>query len=181
MWALHFKIERGNEMRKRIILLSAIFAGIFCGNTFAASSPTIGIVDVKAVFASSTAVQTEKTKLQAAFSVKHDKLLAMQKTLNDMMDQYKRNESVMSTSQKQQLQTQIVAQQNKLYQLGQMYAQQADAAQDQAMQNFVVNLQNATAKVAQASSLSLVLPKSGVIYSTQGEDITSAVEKAINS
>ncbi|OGT30148.1 MAG: hypothetical protein A3E87_10585 [Gammaproteobacteria bacterium RIFCSPHIGHO2_12_FULL_35_23] len=165
-------------MKKRVIVISSLVLGLLCGCSLADS---IGIVDVKAVFASSNAVQAQRTKLQADFSAKHQKLVDMQKTLEGLIDQYKRNETVMSASQKQQLQTQISAQQNQIYQLGQMYAQQAEAAQDQAMQVFLTNLQAATAKVAQAKNLTLVLPASTIIYSTQTDDITAAVEKQINS
>ncbi len=168
-------------MKIRYLIASAVAACVLTTGAYAATQSSIGVVDVKAVFANAKSVLADKTKLRAEFKSKHEKLVADKKSLDNLMAKYKRNQSVMNKSDKQKMQTQIVAQQTKIFHLSQLYAQQADQAQAKAMQTFVGELEVAAKKVAKAKHLTLVLPNTSVIYSSSTNDVTSAVEKAINA
>ena len=166
-------------MNKRLAVLTAVAASLVCGSVLAAGQGSIGVVNVKSLFESSASVKAEKTKLQNEFKGKRDSLAAEQKSVQAMMAKYKKNESVMNADQKKKMQTEIIARQTKIGHQGELYAQQADAAQGKAMQSFLGKLKAAAAKVAAEKHLSLVLANADVIYSAKDVDITTDVASSL--
>jgi len=165
-------------MRK---LLLAVVLGVSSASVLAATSmPSVGVVDVQKVFADSSMVKTQKNQLEASVKQKQAALKSDQARLGKLVDQYKRNQTVMSKSEKQKLQTQVTALQSQIYQKSQLYSQQLQNAQAVAMKSFLGKLESATQQVAEQKHLTLVLPKTGVIYASSGYDVTNAVESALN-
>lgn len=162
-----------------IATLSALSLALATGSAVAASMQ-VGVVNVKQIFNSSPRVASQKQKLTSEFRGKQQQLKKSQQDLQKMIAKYKRNASVMNAAQKQQMQTQIAAQQAKVVQMSRQFQMQAMQAQEHAMKGFATKLQGAVSTVAKKHDLQLVLPKNAVIYSAGTLDITKQVEIAFN-
>lgn len=161
------------------IILSAV-TGLALMVSTAYADVAIGVVNVEKIFNDLPSVQSQKTKMQADYKNKSAQLQTEQDKLQKLVDQYKKNEAVMTQSQKQDLQTQIGAQQNKIMQMQQMFTQQSQDAQGQAMQQFIAKLQAAATQVAKSKHLTLVLPLTSAVYADNSLDITADVEKVMH-
>lgn len=162
---------------KKVIL--AAVTGLALAASTAYADVSIGVVNVEKIFNDLPSVQAQKAKMQADYKQKSAQLQTEQDKLQKLVDQYKKNEAVMTQSQKQDLQTQINTEQNKLMQMQQLFSQQSQDAQGQAMQTFISKLQAATAQVAKGKHLNLVVPFTSAIYSDNSLDITPDVEKVM--
>ena len=165
-------------MKKCLLVIGLVAAGLV-GNAAFANPANVGVVNVEKIFGDSALVKKQKVQLQADFKAKQQRLQASQAQLKALVDKYQRNKTVMNDTQKKQMETQINAQQSNLMQMEQSFSQQANQAQQQAMQQFLGQLQTATQKVAQAKHLDMVLPNTGVIYSSANLDVTKDVEAAM--
>lgn len=166
-------------MKKIIIGIATGLSLTASAACFADSATAIGVVNVQQIFSHSAKMNQSKKHLQAVFNKKQATLKTEEKKLQQMMDNYKKNSSVMSKSQLESLKTKIAKQQGKLYQLQQTYAKQADMAQNKVMHSFIQSLQSAAAKVAKEKHLTAILPSSSVIYSDPSLDETSAIQKEL--
>jgi outer membrane protein len=165
-------------MKTKAKLAAAIVTGLVAGSVLASTS--VGVVNVEKVLDGSKSVQATKKKLQAEFKTKHEHLQVEQQSLETLMNNYKRNESVMSKTELKKMQKKIGAQQERLFKLGQLYAGQAEKAQAKVMKSFMTSFKSAAAAVAKQDKLSLVIPSATVIYSADSMNITKAVITQIN-
>ena len=103
----------------------------------------------------------------------------MEESLKQDMEKFKRDNAVMSASQKKDLEKKIVSAQQLFERQGQQYQQELSTAHNEAMENFYNKVRAAIKKVAEAQQYDLILQKDAAPYSADKLDVTVAVLKSI--
>jgi Skp family chaperone for outer membrane proteins len=139
------------------------------------ATPKIGVIELGEVLKADPQMQALKTKLEAQFKPRIDKMTALQTTLKADTDKMSRNGSVMSAADKTALNDKISREQRDLARLQQDYFQDAKTAQNEAMSTVLKRIDAVVAKVAKAQNLDLIFQRENVAYHSQRVDITQAV------
>ncbi len=139
------------------------------------TSPKIGVIELGQVLKADPQMQALKTKLEAQFKPRIDKMTALQATLKADNDKLARNGSVMSAADKTALNDKIAKEQRDLNRMQQDYFQDAKTAQNEAMSKVLKRIDDIVAKVAKAQNLDLIFQRENVAYHSQRVDITQAV------
>lgn len=170
----------GEIMRHRILVSLCAAAGLLVSMEAFAAGNQIGVVDVQQIFASSPSVQAQKNQLEQDFKGKKAEMDAAEAQVTDLTNKYKKNASVMTQAEKQQMQMQIAQQQSKLMTMSSRFEQDSSNAQQAAMEKFLERVKTATATVAQKEGLILVVPAGSIVWSAPSLDITKDVETEFN-
>lgn len=139
------------------------------------TAPKIGVIELGEVLKADPQMQALKTKLEAQFKPRIDKMTALQTTLKADTDKMSRNGSVMSAADKTALNDKITKEQRDLARMQQDYFQDAKTAQNEAMSTVLKRIDAIVAKVAKAQNLDLIFQRENVAYHSQRVDITQAV------
>lgn len=139
----------------------------------------LGVIDVRQVVQQAPQVQSIKDKMEKQFKPRQEKLMALQKSLQQNTQKLERDSAVMSSSQKQQLQETIIKQKRDLERQGQDYQQDLNMAQNQEMQKFFAKVNAVVKKIAEKDGYDVVLQKDGVPYANAKVDITKQVIDAL--
>lgn len=145
-----------------------------------ADDAKIAVVDLQKIMQTSNQMKTIQQKLEKEFKPRRDKLLAMENELKKDMENFKRDSTIMSQSQKKELEKKIVAAQQKFEREGQQYQQELSTAHNEAMEELYTKIRKSISKVAEASKYDLVLQKDAAPFNTAKLDITDRVIKDIN-
>lgn len=159
------------------ILISLILS-VVSFNVFA--DMKIGIVDLQKIMQTSNQMKTIQQKLEKDFKPRRDKLVAMEEGLKQDMDKFKRDGSVMSESQKKDLEKKILTTQQTFEREGQQYQQELSAAHNEAMEDLYGKIRKAIAKVAETDKYEVVLQKDAAPFSSPNLEITDSVIKQIS-
>lgn len=160
-----------------ILISSAAIA--FLAPVAMAGDLKIGVVDLHAVLEKSSQAKLISKQLETKFKPRQQKLFALQKELKANVAKMRRDASVMSVTQKTQLQEKITREQRELEQSGSNYQQDLNAAQNQAMRQFFAKVKVALDKVAKQGHYDLILQNENVPYSAPQMDLTKQVIAAL--
>lgn len=160
-------------------ILVALVLCLFGINAFA-DAARIGVVDLQKIMQTSNQMKTIQQKLEKDFKPRRDKLVAMEEGLKQDMEKFKRDSTVMSDSQKKDLEKKIVATQQNFEREGQQYQQELSTAHNEAMEELYSKIRKAIAKVADTDKYDLVLQKDAAPFSVDKLDITDSVMKQIS-
>lgn len=147
-------------------------------SVFAAES-RIGVVDLQKIMQTSSQMKTIQEKLEKEFKERRDRLIAMEETLKKDMEQFKRDTSVLSQSQRKALEKKIVSEQQEFERNGQQYQQELSTANNEAMEQFYNKIRAAIATVAEHEKYDLVFQKDAAPFSVDKLDMTASVMKEI--
>ena len=150
---------------------------VFSFNVMAAGK--IGIVSLQKIMMDSPEAKQISQKLEKQFKPRQEKLMAMQKSINDDMEKLKRDATIMSKSQKSALERKIMQAKRDFERQGQDFQQDLTMAQNQIKEKFMEKVRAAIGQVAQQDGMDLVLPQDVALYNTKGSDITLKVMKAL--
>lgn len=175
-------------VKKFGILLSALLlaAGAVevCQAADAVSTPAqikIAVVNVQQVLQQSPRVADVSKKLEGEFKNRQAKIGEEQKTLQDMMDKFKKESPTMSQKDKDSMQKKITADRSNLVAKVVAYQQDLQKEQNKVMQNILSDLNGIVTTIAKAQNYALVLDSQAVIYPTgTNNDITTDVAKQFN-
>ncbi len=158
-----------------LVVLSFMFASSFAlaGNT------RIGVVDLQKIMQTSPQMKEIQANLEKNFKARRDGLVAMEESLKKDMEEFKKNNAVLTASKRKELEEKIIAQQQKLEQDGQQYQQDLSAANNEAMEGFYNKIKAAIAKVAEHEKYDLVFQKDAAPFSQDALDVTAKVMKEI--
>ncbi len=140
----------------------------------------IGIVDLQKIMQNSNQMKAIQQKLENEFKPRRDKLVAMENSLKQDMAKFKRDNAVMSQSQKKELEKKIVSAQQAFEREGQQYQQELSSAHNEAMEELYGKIKQAIAKVANQDKYDIVLQKDAAPFSAADLDITQSIMKQIN-
>nr|WP_242601511.1 OmpH family outer membrane protein [Legionella sp. W10-070] len=156
------------------LALTVTSVGVF------ADGAKIGVVDLQKIMQTSSQMKTIQQKLESDFKPRRDKLVAMEESLKNSMEKFKRESTVMSQAQKKELEKKIVAAQQTFEREGQQYQQELSTAHNEAMEELYGKIRKAINKVAEAEKYDLILQKDAAPFSVSKLDITESVIKEIN-
>lgn len=165
-------------MKKIAIALSAVVF-LMCSAANAAELK-IGVIDAQKLIQSSPEAQTVAKKMRDRFKPRQDKLVAAGKTLEADMNKLKRDDAIMTLSQKNELQDKIVREKRDLQRMQQDLQQDVSLAQNQETQKFISRLQQVVDKFAQENHYDVILHKNAVPYYNQHVDVTDQILKRLS-
>lgn len=152
---------------------------IMCASVFAEGTK-IGVVDLQKIMQTSAQMKQIQDKLEKNFKPRRDQLVAMEESLKKDMETFKRDATVMSQTQRKDLEKKIVSIQQQFEREGQQYQQELSTAHNEAMEEFYNKIRTAIAKVAQNEKYDLVFQKDAAPFSVDALDVTARVMKEIN-
>lgn len=161
----------------RILIALTMSIGFF--NVYA-DGLNIAVVDLQKIMQTSNQMKSIQQKLEKDFKPRRDKLVAMEDGLKQDMEKFKRDSSVLSDSQKKELEKKILATQQTFEREGQQYQQELSAAHNEAMEDLYSKIRKAISKVAETEKYDMVLQKDAAPFSAEKLDITSKVMKEIS-
>lgn len=166
-------------MKRLTGILSVLALTLGCAVAFA-DGAKIGIVDLQKIMQTSTQMKTIQQKLEKDFKPRRDKLIAMEETLKQDMEKFKRDGTIMSDSQKKDLEKKILASQQTFEREGQQYQQELSTAHNEAMEELYGKIRKAITKIAETDKYDIVLQKDAAPFSSDKLDITDSVMKQIS-
>lgn len=140
----------------------------------------IGVVDLQKIMQTSAQMKVIQEKLEKEFKPRRDKLVAMEEGLKKDMETFKRDASIMSQTQRKELEKKIVSIQQQFEREGQQYQQELSTAHNEAMEEFYNKIRAAIAKVAQTDKYDLVFQKDAAPFSVEKLDMTARVIQEIH-
>lgn len=169
-------------MKKALALISSIL--LLSGSAFAATAPAtsstqpvIAVVNVQQVFQQSPKIADLNKKLQGEFKGRQDKLIAQQKSLQDEVDKFKRDQPTMSQKDQTSMQKKITDDQASLAKDAQAFQQDLNKEQTKIMKGVLAQLNEIISGIAKANNYTMVFDAQAVIYAVDGVDITKQVAK----
>ena len=159
------------------VLIALIFT-LMSVNVFA-DGTKIGVVDLQKIMQTATQMKTIQEKLEKEFKPRRDKLVAMEDGLKKDMEQFKRDGTILSQSQKKDLEKKLVTTQQLFEREGQQYQQELSTAHNEAMEAFYNKIRAAIAKVAESDKYDVVLQKDAAPFSVDKLDVTAKVMQEI--
>lgn len=166
-------------MKRLTGILSALALTVSCA-VASADGAKIGIVDLQKIMQTSTQMKSIQQKLEKDFKPRRDKLVAMEETLKQDMEKFKRDATIMSDSQKKDLEKKILAAQQTFEREGQQYQQELSTAHNEAMEELYGKIRKAITKIAETDKYDVVLQKDAAPFSSDKLDITDSVMKQIS-
>lgn len=135
----------------------------------------IGVINVQQIMQKSPMAIALNKQLKDQFQPRQTQLVNAQNNLQAEVDKLNKNGAVMSNTDRSALQDKIIADRASLQGMGQSFQQDLNAAQSQAMQQFMAKLQNAVNAVAASGKYDLILQRSGTPYVSSALDVTDQV------
>jgi outer membrane protein len=160
-------------------IMMALTLALFSINVFA-DGTKIGVVDLQKIMQTATQMKAIQEKLEKEFKPRRDTLVAMEEGLKKDMEKFKREGTVMSPTQKKDLEKKIVSTQQQFEREGQQYQQELSTAHNEAMEDFYNKIRAAISKVAESDKFDIVLQKDAAPFSIDKLDVTAKVMQQIN-
>lgn len=165
-------------MKRLIGLTLALMIG-FSTSVFAEQAK-IAVVDLQKIIQTSNQMKAIQQKLEAEFKPRRDKLVAMEQGLKKDMENFKRDLTILSPTQKKEAERKIVATQQTFEREGQQYQQELSTAHNEAMEVLYAKIRKAIAKIAEEEKYELVFQKDAAPFSVEKLDITSQVTRQLD-
>lgn len=166
-------------MKRISSLFVALLFSLGMNNAFA-DWAKVGVVDLQKIMQTSTQMKAIQQKLETEFKPRRDKLVAMEESMKQDMEKFKRDSAILSATQKKDLEKKIVASQQTFEREGQQYQQELSTAHNEAMEELYGKIRKAITKVAETDKYDLILQKDAAPFTTEKLDITDSVMKQIN-
>jgi outer membrane protein len=140
----------------------------------------IAVVNVQQVMQQSPRVAELSKKLESQFKGRQTKISDEQKSLQDQLDQFKKDSPTMNQKDRDAAQKKFAANRADLVKEVVAYQQDLQKEQNKIMQNILADLNKIVSKIAKDQGDSLVLDSQVVIFASEGNDITKQVAKEFN-
>ena len=146
-----------------------------------AAAPTVAVVNVQQIFQQSPKIADLNKQLQNQFKGRQEKLIAAQKSLQDEVDQFKKESPTMSQKDKDALQKKIVDDQSSLSKDASAFQQDLSKEQNRIMKGVLSQLNTIVTGIAKDNHYTMVLDAQAVIFAADGVDITKQVAKQFDN
>lgn len=157
---------------KRFLLATCVPFGLLA--SVAAMAMNLGIVDMNQL-QNSPQMRKINEDLNNRFTPQRNRIMEMSKSLQSNMEKLQRNEAVMDKKTADTLRNDIKSAEEDLRNEQMKFQQKVYSAQNEAMSDFMDNVNKAVKKVAEKKNFDLVLPKNAILFSKDSTDITSDV------
>jgi outer membrane protein len=153
-------------------------AGVAVANNNA-TGEKIGVLDMRQVTEHSVQMAQIRDKLQKEFRPKQEQLIATQTALKTDSERLNRDNAIMNSTDRKQLEQKIVSEEQNLQRMQQTFQQDLVTAQNRELKTFLENIKKVVDKIAQKDNFSLITTKDTVVYVKPGLDVTQKVIQAI--
>jgi outer membrane protein len=144
-------------------------------NVIAASSPKIGYVSVEKILSEAPQVQAVNDSMVERFGGQKTELQEMEKEINDMQEDYKRNELVMTEDKLNELKNNIIGKIQDFKQKEAVLQQEVATVRNQELATLQQSVRSIIEDIAKAEKFDLILTSEGVAYANQDLDISEKV------
>lgn len=166
-------------MKRLGLGLMAVVLCVLGTNVFA-DPAKIGVVDLQKIMQTSNQIKEIQQKLEKEFKPRRDKLVAVEASIKEDMEKFKRDGAIMSATQKKDMEKKIVSAQQQFERDGQQYQQELSTANNEAMEGLYAKVRSAIAKVAKDEKYDLIVQKDAAPFSVETLDVTDKIVKTIN-
>ena len=158
---------------KNLVLSILLIAG-FVSTNVAAAELKIGVVSVERILTEAPQVEAVNASMLERFGPQRDALQVLEKEINKMQEDYKRNELVMTEDKLNKLKKDIITKIQKLKQTEAVLSQEVATVRNQELAVLQQQVRGIIDDIAKKGKYSLVLSE-GVAYTDDKLDITSKV------
>jgi len=164
---------------KNLVLSVLLIAGFVSTNVTAAELK-IGVVSVERILTEAPQVEAVNASMLERFGPQRDALQALEKEVNKMQEDYKRNELVMTEDKLNDLKKDIITKIQKLKQTEAVLSQEVATVRNQELAVLQQQVRDIIDDIAKKGKYSLVLSE-GVAYTDDKLDITDKVLDGMKS
>lgn len=158
-------------MMKRSLLVACL-ALLFTWSVGALAGG-VGVVNMRQVFDSSPQIKGINDQLNKQFSPERDKIVSLGKTLQENVNKLQKNQAVMDKNSIEKLRADINKEEQELRMAQAQFQQNLFAAQNKAMNDFMVKVTDNVKKIAEDKKLDMVFPQNSLLYGKDSVDITN--------
>ena len=155
------------------IIIATLLAMFACGNAMAADLK-IGFVSVEKLLTKSPQVEAVNTAMLERFGGKKQELEEMQKEIQTMQENYKRNELVMTEDKLNELKTKLIGKVQHFKQLEATLGQEVNTMRSQELAVLQKSVREIISEVAKRDNYDLILSE-GVVFAKDSLDITETI------
>ena len=163
-------------MKKKI----ALFLGLLFVANVSYADLKIGFVNIPAVLEKAPQAEKAKKRLEQKFSPRDKQLVAQQKEIQSMEEKMTRDASVMSDSEKANLEKDIQNKKRDAKRSQQEFSEDFNASRNEELGKLQRRIVEAVRAIAKDEDYDLLLTD-GVIYAKEQIDITAQVQKKLST
>ena len=149
------------------------------GNVMAADAK-IGYVSVEKILTEAPQVKAVNDSMLERFGGRKTELEEMEKEINEMQENYKRNELVMTEDKLNELKNDIIAKIQDFKQKEAVLQQEVATVRNQELAVLQQSVRSIIDDIAKAEKYDLILTSEGVAYANEKLDISDKVLKRMN-
>jgi len=149
-------------------------------NVMAASAPKIGYVSVEKILTEAPQVQAVNDSMLERFGGRKTELQEMEKEINEMQENYKRNELVMTEDKLNELKNNIITKIQEFKQKEALLQQEVATVRNQELAVLQQSVRSIIEEIAKADKYDLILTSEGVAYANEKLDISTKVLDRMN-
>ncbi|MGD2161039.1 MAG: OmpH family outer membrane protein [Gammaproteobacteria bacterium] len=159
----------------KTLVTSLIILLFASSNVIAAGSAKIGYVSVEKILTESPQVEAVNDSMLERFGGRKTELQEMEKKINEMQENYKRNELVMTEDKLNELKNQIIAKIQEFKQKEAVLQQEVATVRNQELAVLQQSVRSIIEDIAKAEKYDLILTSEGVAYANEDLDISGKV------
>jgi outer membrane protein len=157
-------------------LITSLFILIFASaNVMAADAPKIAYVSVEKILTEAPQVQAVNDSMLERFGGRKTELQEMEKEINEMQEDYKRNELVMTEDKLNELKDNIIGKIQAFKQKEAVLQQEVATVRNQELAVLQQSVRSIIEDIAKAEKYDLILTSEGVAYANEKLDISNKV------
>lgn len=158
----------------------ALFLGLLLTANVSFADLKIGFVNIPAVLEKAPQAEKAKKRLEQEFSPRDKQLVAQQKEIQSMEEKLTRDASVMSDSEKRNLEKDISNKKRDAKRAQQEFSEDFNVRRNEELGKLQRRIVEAIREIAKDQDFDLLLTE-GVIYSNEKIDITSQVQTKLST
>ena len=143
-------------------------------NAFAANQPKIGVVSLEKVLTEAPQVKAVNESMLERFGGRKTELEELEKEINGLQENYKRNELVMTEDKLNELKNKIIAKVQEFKQKEATLAQEVNTVRNQELAVLQQSVRSIIDDIAKTEKYDIILSE-GVIYTSDSYNITGKV------
>jgi outer membrane protein len=157
-------------------LITSLFILIFASaNVMAADAPKIAYVSVEKILTEAPQVQAVNDSMLERFGGRKTELQEMEKEINEMQEDYKRNELVMTEDKLNELKNDVIAKIQEFKQKEAVLQQEVATVRNQELAVLQQSVRSIIEDIAKSEKYDLILTSEGVAYANDKLDISNKV------
>jgi len=158
------------------VLATSLMILLFASaNVMAASAPKIAYVSVEKILTEAPQVQAVNDSMLERFGGRKTELQEMEKEINEMQENYKRNELVMTEDKLNELKNSVIAKIQEFKQKEAVLQQEVATVRNQELAVLQQAVRSIIEDIAKAEKYDLILTSEGVAYANEKLDISNKV------